>query len=87
MILHTPLGTLLGPACNIIFSFPLIQTQRIYLAFLTPWTSPLNYPMEASNYSPDFRRSGFFLFLISLSYSSNVTLHGLGILAWNYFVS
>jgi hypothetical protein len=26
MILHTPLGTLLGPACNIILSLPLIQT-------------------------------------------------------------
>jgi hypothetical protein len=35
MILHTSLGSLLGPACNIIFSLPLIQTQRSYLAFLT----------------------------------------------------
>jgi hypothetical protein len=87
MILHTPLGTLLGPACNIIFSLPLIQTQRSYLTFLTPWTSPLNYPMEASNCSPDFPRSGSFLFFISLSYYSNFTLRGLGILAGNYFVS
>jgi hypothetical protein len=53
MILHTPLGTSLGAACNIIFFLPLIQTQRSYLAFLTPWISPLNYPMEASNCSPD----------------------------------
>jgi hypothetical protein len=66
MILQTPLGTLLGLACNIIFSFTLIQAQRIHLAFLTPWTSPLNCPMEAINCSPDFPRSGSFLTFISL---------------------